>query len=255
MLKISVITAVYNNCETIRQTLDSVLSQNYPMVEYIVIDGSSTDGTLQVLESYKLKIDVLISEPDGGIYHALNKGILHSSGDIVGFLHADDIFEGSDVLEKIASAFNAAGVEAVYGDLVYVKRNNTSKILRYWKSCLFNDQLLVQGWMPPHPTLYVKRSVYHRLGMFNTMYRIAADYDLVLRFFGKGKLQSAYLPQVLVRMRNGGISNKSIKTIFKKSIEDISALKRNQIGGIFILFRKNLLKLEQFIPNQIRKRL
>lgn len=244
------ITAVYNNCETIQQTLNSVLSQAYPTVEYIVIDGGSTDGTLKILDLHKSKLDVYISEPDGGIYDALNKGILHSTGDIVGFLHADDLFESSDILEKIANAFDIPGVEAVYGDLVYVRKNDTSKIIRYWKSCAFNEKLLHKGWMPPHPTLYIKRSVYERLGMFNTSYLIAADYDLVLRFFGKGKLFSSHIPQVLVRMRNGGISNKSLKTIIKKSLEDLSILRRNQIGGILALISKNLLKLRQLIPNQ-----
>lgn len=242
------ITATYNNCKTVRETLDSVLSQTYPMVEYIVIDGFSTDGTLQILESYKSKLDVLISEPDQGIYDALNKGILHSSGDIIGFLHADDLFESSNILEKIANAFDIPEIEAVYGDLVYVHKNDTLKIVRYWKSCAFYEKLLHKGWMPPHPTLYIKRSVYERLGMFNTLYRIAADYDLVLRFFGKGKLYSSYIPEVMVRMRNGGISNKSITTIIQKSLEDISTLRQNEIGGLLILIRKNLCKLKHFIP-------
>jgi glycosyltransferase len=241
---------VYNGCETIQQTLDSVLSQSYPMIEYIVIDGGSTDGTLKILESYKSKIDIFISEPDGGIYDALNKGVLHSTGDVIGFLHADDLFESSNTLKRIASAFDTNRVEAVYGDLVYVSKSNTSKIIRYWQSCTFKEQLLLNGWMPPHPTLYIKRSVYERLGTFNTLYRIAADYDLVLRFFGKGKLFSVYIPQVLVRMRNGGVSNQSIKTIIKKSLEDFHILKRNQIGGILTLIRKNLLKFRQFISNQ-----
>ncbi len=249
MLKISVITAVYNGCETIQQTLESVLSQSHPMVEYIVVDGGSTDGTLKILDSYKSKIDVCISEPDDGIYDALNKGILNSTGDVIGFLHADDLFESSNTLERIASAFDSPKVDAIYGDLVYVRKNNTSKIIRYWQSCAFDEQLLIDGWMPPHPTLYIKRSVYKSLGIFNTLYRISADYDLVLRFFGKGKLLSVYIPHVLVRMRNGGVSNRSIKTIVKKSLEDFYILKRNQIGGISTLIRKNLMKLRQFIPN------
>lgn len=253
LLKISVITAVFNNCETIKQTLDSVLSQTYPEVEYIVIDGGSTDGTLKILDSYKSKLSFYISEPDSGIYDALNKGIHHSTGDIVGFLHADDLFEDSDVLDKIAKAFAISAVEAVYGDLVYVHNNNISKVVRYWKSCTFNEKFLQKGWMPPHPTLYVKHSVYKRLGVFNTSYLIAADYDLVLRFFGKGKLISFYVPEVFVRMRIGGISNRSIKTIIKKSLEDFFILKRNKIGGFFTLINKNLIKFKQFIPNKVVK--
>lgn len=247
MLKISVITGVYNNCETIRQTLDSVLSQSHPMVEYIVIDGGSTDGTLEILNLYKSKLDVFISEPDSGIYDALNKGIINCTGDIIGFLHSDDLYENSFILEKIANAFDSLGVDAVYGDLVYVQRDEITRVVRHWKSCAFDDQLLSKGWMPAHPTLYVRRLAYERLGVFNTSYRIAADYDLILRFFGKGKLVSKYIPEVLVRMRAGGVSNNSIKNIVKKSLEDIAILRRNQIGGLLVLVKKNLLKLRQFM--------
>ncbi len=234
-----------------RNTLNSVLSQSHPVVEYVVIDGGSTDGTLKILEEYKSKFDVYISEPDRGIYDALNKGILHSTGDIIGFLHADDIFDNVDVLSKIAKSFENSKIEAVFGDLVYVQKDDTSKILRYWKSCSFEEKYLYKGWMPPHPTLYIKRSVYKRLGVFNTSYFIAADYDLVLRFFGKGKLVSSYIPQVLVRMGYGGVSNKSIKNIIKKSFEDYTILRRNQVGGFLTLMNKNLTKLKQLIPNKV----
>lgn len=250
MLKISLITAVYNNYETIQQTLDSVLSQSYPAVEYIIVDGGSTDGTLEILNLYKAKFSIFISEPDNGIYDALNKGIHFSTGDIIGFLHADDLFENNSVLEKIADAFEAVDVDAVYGDLVYVRRNDSSKIVRFWRSSIFTSQSLLKGWMPPHPTLYLKRAAYQRLGVFNTAYRIAADYDLILRFFGAGKISSTYIPEVFVRMRIGGISNKSIGTIFRKSIEDFRILRSNQLGGIFTLAKKNLLKIIQFrLPN------
>lgn len=246
MINISVVTAVYNSNRTIGQALDSVLSQSYPTVESLVIDGASTDGTLAVLESYRSRLGVLISERDQGIYDALNKGIKHASGDVVGFLHADDVFEDTEVLAKVASVFQDPTVDAVYGDLVYVRQDDISQVIRYWKSGLYDDAALSRGWMPPHPTFYVRRSVYERLGGFDTRYRIAADYDTVLRFLAVGKIRAAYIPEVLVRMRTGGVSNRSLKTIIRKSREDLDVLRRNGVGGVLTMLRKNLRKVSQF---------
>ncbi len=246
MLKISVVTAVYNNKKTICQAIDSVLSQSHPMLESVVIDGASNDGTLEVLEDYRSRLGLLISEPDGGIYEALNKGISYSNGDIVGFLHADDIFEDNNVLAKVAAVFEDPKIDAVYGDLVYVQHDDVSKVVRYWKSGHYDAVLLSKGWMPPHPTFYVRRSVYNRLGGFDTRYRIAADYDTVLRFLAVGKIYAKYIPEVLVRMRVGGISNRSWRTIVSKSFEDLDILKRNKVGGIVSLINKNVSKLSQF---------
>ena len=245
-MKISVITAVYNRQQTVGQALDSVLSQSHPAVESIVIDGASTDGTLAVLEPYRASLGVLVSEPDLGIYDALNKGIRHATGEVVGFLHADDIFENSLVLTKVAAAFQDSSVDAVYGDLVYVRHDDISQVIRYWKSGLYDDDALSRGWMPPHPTLYVRRAVYDRLGGFDTRYRIAADYDTVLRFLAVGKIRAAYIPEVLVRMRAGGISNRSLKSIIRKSMEDVDVLRRNKVGGVLTLLQKNLRKMSQF---------
>lgn len=247
MLKFSVVTAVYNNRETVAQALDSVLSQTYPIVESIVIDGESTDGTLEVLDSYRSYLGSLVSERDNGIYDALNKGIKRSTGDVVGFLHADDVFENNDVLAKIAAIFENPNIDAVYGDLVYVQHNDISKVVRYWKSGHYDVSLLSLGWMPPHPTFYVRRSIYDQLGAFDTRYRIAADYDTILRFMGEGKIRTYYIPEVMVRMRIGGISNRSIKTIFRKSIEDFNVIRRNKVGGIFTLLCKNSRKVSQFL--------
>ena len=240
------ITAVYNRHQTVGQALDSVLSQSYPAVESIVIDGASTDGTLAVLEPYRPRLGVLISERDQGIYDALNKGLMHATGDVVGFLHADDVYEDREVLAKVAVAFRDPSVDAVYGDLVYVRHDDISKVIRYWKSGPYDHAALSRGWMPPHPTFYVRRSVYERLGGFNTRYRIAADYDTVLRFLAVGKIGVAYVPEVLVRMRVGGISNRSLKTIFRKSCEDMNVLKLNRVGGFITLLQKNFYKLNQF---------
>jgi glycosyltransferase involved in cell wall biosynthesis len=246
LVKISVITAVYNNQATIASALESIFNQSYPSIELIVIDGGSTDGTLDVLNLWKDRIDVLVSESDEGIYDALNKGIVHSSGDVVGFLHSDDIFENNDVLANIASAFKDGTVDAVYGDLIYVRQNNIGQVIRRWKSGTYNNNSFSQGWMPPHPTFYVRRSVYYRLGRFDTRYHIAADYDIILRFLAVDKIKTVYIPKVLVRMRVGGVSNRSLKTILQKSYEDFYVLKRNNVGGIVALLRKNFRKLAQF---------
>src|ERR1700690_569956 len=224
MLKMSVVTAVYNRQRTVGQAIDSVLAQSYPAVESIVIDGASTDGTFAVLEPYRPRLGVLISERDQGIYDALNKGIKHATGDVVGFLHADDIFENTEVLAKVAAAFQDPAIDAVYGDLVYVRHNDIGQVIRYWRSGRYDDASLSRGWMPPHPTFYVRRSVYERLGGFDTRYRIAADYDTVLRFLAVGRIRAAYIPEVLVRMRAGGISNRSLKTILRKSREDLEVV-------------------------------
>ncbi len=245
-VKISVITAIFNNRDTVAQALDSVLAQSHPAVELIVIDGGSTDGTLEVLQGYADRLAVLVSERDHGIYDALNKGIARASGDAVGFLHSDDLFADATVLARIAAAFTDPGVDAVYGDLLYVRKNDPTKVVRTWRAGAFSHSRLAHGWMPPHPTLYVRRAVYHRLGGFDTRYRIAADYDCVLRLLGKGGIRTTYIPEVLVRMRVGGASNRSLKNILQKSREDYRALRASGVGGLGTLAWKNLSKLPQF---------
>ena len=246
MIKISVITAVFNSEKTIAQAIESVLQQYYTAVESVVIDGGSRDATMPILEAYRTRLGKLISEPDAGIYDALNKGIRHATGDVLGFLHADDVFEDEGVLAKVAAAFDDPSIDAVYGDLVYVRHDNIRQIIRYWKSGSYDQAALARGWMPPHPTFYVRRSVYERLGGFDPRYRIAADYDIILRFLAVGKIRAAYIPEVLVRMRTGGISNRSLRTFFRKSMEDYQVLRRNNLGGFCTLFNKNLCKLSQF---------
>jgi glycosyltransferase len=245
-LKISVITAVFNNRGTIAAALDSVLEQTHKDSELVVIDGGSTDGTVEILERYADRLGVLVSEPDQGIYDALNKGIQRASGDVVGFLHSDDVFGSNDVLSKVAEAFEDRSVGAVYGDLVYVKRDDLSSVLRYWRAGPFSKVRLSRGWMPPHPTVYVRREVYERLGGFDTRYRIAADYDHLLRIFSDPALNPRYIPEILVRMRVGGASNRSLQNIIRKSREDLEALRSNEVGGIGALAWKNVSKIGQF---------
>lgn len=250
MTRISVVTAVYNRADTIGQALDSVLSQTQTNVDSVVIDGASTDETCNVLERYRSRLSVLVSEPDRGIYDALNKGIRCSHGDVVGFLHADDLFANNDVLRKISKVFDELDVEAVYGDLVYVDKNDPGKVLRYWKAGSFDRSKLLRGWMPPHPTFYVRRSVYERLGLFDTRYRIAADYDSIIRFLFVAGIKVAYVPEMFVRMRVGGVSNRSVRTIVQKSLEDYDIIRSHGLGGVGALLQKNFSKLGQFWRRQ-----
>ncbi len=246
-MTISIITATYNAEKTLETAIQSVINQTYPHIEYIIIDGGSTDNTLQIIEKYKPFISHLISEKDNGIYDALNKGIDLAKGDIVGVLHADDIFYDDYSIETIAKAFHKNDVDAVYGDLEYVQSTDVSKIVRYWQSKPFKKHLLKFGWMPPHPTLYVKNEVFKKIGAFNLQYKISADYDFILRLFSNTKYSFAYLPIVITKMRLGGASNKSINNIILKSKEDLNALRSNKVGGMISLFFKNISKLPQFI--------
>ena len=247
MLKISVITAVYNNRETISAALDSALGQMGVDIELLVIDGGSTDGTLEVLRSYADRLHVLVSEPDRGIYDALNKGIQRARGEVVGFLHSDDLFADRGVLSRIAVAFADPQVDAVYGDLLYVRKENPDQVVRYWRSGVFSDRRLRWGWMPPHPTLYVRRETYEQQGLFDTSFHIAADYDFILRLLGRNGVRVRYIPEVLVKMRVGGASNRTLRNIVRKSSEDLRALRRNGVGGLGALMWKNISKLPQFL--------
>lgn len=245
-MKVSIITAVYNNKEHIEDCLKSVIDQDYKNIEYIIIDGGSTDGTLEIVNRYKDSISIVISEPDNGIYDALNKGIRLATGDIIGILHSDDLYANEYVVQKVVKAFIEHHVQGVYGDLVYIDRNNTNKVIRYWKGGEYKLDLLKRGWMSPHPTFFVKKEIYDKYGFFDTTYKIASDYDLILRFLWQHKISIHYIPEVLIKMKMGGISNKRVKHIITKSLEDYRALRSNKVGGILTLFFKNILKIPQF---------
>jgi glycosyltransferase involved in cell wall biosynthesis len=251
MLKISLITITYNSIKYLGSTLDSIQSQTYKNIEHIVIDGASTDGTYDILKSRISSITKLISEPDRGIYNALNKGLAITSGDVIGFLHSDDVFAHPDVLQDISKVFECdRSIDAVYGDLQYVSADNVNITKRYWRSSDFSHRKLKWGWMPPHPTLYVRRNYYFQIGGFNESYRIAADYLSVLQLFSIKNFRSAYIPEVLIKMRVGGISNQSLRLRFIKSYEDFRALKQSNVGSIFsicIVILKNLSKMYQHI--------
>ncbi len=247
-MKISIITITYNSEKTLRDTIESVLNQSYKDIEYVVVDGKSKDSTCDIIRSYGNRISTFVSEKDNGLYDALNKGIRLATGDVVGFLHSDDIFASTETIKMIAEAFTKFKVDSVYGDLVYVDQNDTDKIIRFWRSRKFSRTRALTGWMPPHPTFYVKREVYVKYGGFNTTFRIAADYESILRFLVRFKVSTFYIPLVLIRMRLGGESNKSIKNVIRKSLEDIRAMQINGLISFAALFNKNASKFKQFMP-------
>lgn len=246
-MKISVVTAVYNRADTIGEAMQSVQFQTYPQVEHVVQDGGSTDGTLEEIERLSNASTSLVSEPDQGIYDAINRGIKRAKGSVVGLMHSDDIFASSRVLDKISECFADPEVDGVYGDLQYVAAHDPGRVIRHWRSGEYHPALLKRGWMPPHPTLYLRREVFDRLGHYDTSFSIAADYEAMLRYLSRGKIRLAYIPEVLVKMRLGGESNRSLESILRKSREDLRAIRKNKVGGIATLAAKNLGKLGQFI--------
>ncbi len=245
-VKISIITATYNSASTVIDAIESVNNQSYKNIEHIIIDGGSTDNTVSVVNDFGKRISTLVSEPDKGIYDALNKGIAAATGDVIGFMHSDDIFADNGVIERIANVFNRDNVDSVYGDLDYVQKTDIDKTVRKWVSGDFSLSKIRNGWMPPHPTFYMKREKYNLLGAFNLSYKISADYDSILRYFLQGKISTVYIPNVFVKMRVGGASNRSIKNIIQKSKEDRLALVTNGIPWIQALAMKNFTKIPQF---------
>lgn len=246
-MKISIITVCFNSAATLEETIRSVVNQDYADVEYIVVDGGSTDGTAVIVERYKDRIQKYICEKDKGMYDAINKGIGLATGDVIGLLHADDRYANVHILSKVAETLTRSGADSLYGDLQYVSRTDASKVIRQWKSCPYNQALFLKGWMPPHPTYFVKRSVYERFGCYNTSLSISADYELMLRHLYKHKVSTTYLPEVIVQMRTGGLSNKGWTSRLKANQEDRKAWKINGLKpGFFTLIRKPLSKLGQF---------
>ncbi len=245
-MKISVITAVHNRRDTLAGAVRSLQAQTHDNFEHVVMDARSTDGSLELLEELADARMKLVSERDDGIYDALNKGMARATGDIIGLMHSDDFFASDTVLELVARAFKERDVDAVYGDLDYVSASDPDRVVRHWVSGEYSRSKLKRGWMPPHPALYVRREVVDQWGGYDTTYQIAADYDAILRWFGRGQISARYVPRVFVKMRVGGESNRSIERVVRKSREDYRALRANKIGGFGALAWKNLSKLGQF---------
>ncbi len=220
-MKISVITATYNSGKYLSPAIDSFIKQTYTNKELIIVDGGSADGTIDIIKNYSSQIHKFISEPDHGMYDALNKGIQMATGDVVGFLHSDDLYTSPYVLEKVARAFQDRKTHSVFSDLVYVRADDSERVIRYWKSSPYSFKKLKNGWMPPHPALFIKRECYLKWGTFDTRFDIAADYDLMLRFLGTNGMSAHYLPGVNIKRRIGGTSNKSLKNILLKNSDDI----------------------------------
>ena len=247
MLKISILTVCYNAVTTIRNTIDSVGSQCYSNVEHIVVDGGSVDGTLDVLKSYNQQITRWISERDRGIYDAMNKGIAMATGDVVGILNADDIYLDDSVLLQVGKIFTDPTIEACYADLVYVDQADLSKIVRYWQSRPFEKGLFKRGWMPAHPTFFVRRSVYEKLGGFDLSFPRQADFDLTMRFLEVNEIKSVYVPKVWVKMRMGGVSNNSVSGVLKGNLEAYRACRKNGLDvSLLFIPRKIFSRIHQF---------
>jgi glycosyltransferase involved in cell wall biosynthesis len=229
-MKLSIVTAVLNDRANIEYCIESVLGQVCRDVEHIIIDGGSTDGTTAIIQKHASRVAKWISEPDGGIYDAMNKGIALSTGDVVGILNADDAYDNSNVLERVAEVMADRSVDACYGDLVYVAKNDSNRIVRCWRSKTFADGLFEKGWAPAHPTFFVRKSAYERCGLFDLRYKLAADFDLMARLLHGFRVKSVYVPEVFVKMRLGGVTNRSILNIMRQNIEIYQACRRNGIA-------------------------
>ncbi len=247
-MKLSIITACFNSAATIEHTIRSVLAQDHPDVEYILVDGASADNTLDIIAKYKDRIAKIISEKDQGIYFAINKGIKLATGDAIGILHSDDFYPNGHILSRVAEEFQRSNADSVYGDLQYVNQSDTGKIFRYWRSGEYREGLFLKGWMPPHPTFFVRKNVYERYGSYDTQFKSAGDYELMLRFLHKHRISVSYIPEVLVKMRVGGVSNVSFLNRIRANREDRLAWEINGLKpGLFTLYFKPLSKLLQFV--------
>lgn len=246
-MKISIITVCYNSAATIEKTLQSVAEQTYSNLEYIVVDGNSTDTTLSIIENNQKTITKWVSEPDKGLYDAMNKGITMATGDVIGLINSDDLFCDNKAIEKVMNVFlEHPKLDSVYADLYYVSQNNTDNVVRRWVTGA--QKKFKYGWHPAHPTLYIKKEVYNKYGLFDLDYKLAADFEIMLRFLEKYKISTYYLQEAFVKMRLGGATNKSLKNIYNQNVECISAFKRNgiKVNALLYPFFRIVPKFFQF---------
>jgi len=250
-VKITVITVSYNSATTIADTVRSVASQTYKNIEHLVIDGQSRDKTASVVQANHHPNLIFSSAPDAGIYDAMNKGLGRATGEVIGFLNSDDFYADDDVLEKIAAAFLDASVEACYADLVYVTPDN-SRVARYWKSKPFTKGDFAKGWCPPHPTFFIRKSVLQRLGIFDLSFKLAADFEFMLRYLELGAIKSVYIPHVLIRMRLGGVTSQSWSNVWKQNKEIFMAFQKNEISISALSFcsHKLLNRISQYVSTR-----
>lgn len=255
-MKISIITVTYNSARTLTRTIRSVCRQDYKDIEYIIVDGESADSTLNIIKEYAAQYPNIryVSEPDNGIYDAINKGIALATGDVIGLLNSDDELENNQTISRVIEHITKEDADILYGDLVYCKydalEHNPPRIVRYWKSNPFREWEITMGWMPPPPTLYCKKEVFEKVGNYRTDFRISADYEFILRAFTMRELKKTYLPEVIIKMETGGISNRNIRTMCMKTKEDIRAMKMHKMNVPITILCKNMRKLKQFIRHR-----
>ncbi len=248
-MKVSIITVCFNSRDTIEDAIKSVLSQSYPDIEYVVIDGGSTDSTVEIIKKYEGRITKFISEPDKGIFDAMNKGLGMATGEIVGILNSDDLYSDSNVIKDVVEAMNREEVDVAWGDLLIVDANDKNKIIRVWRSSSYKEGKFAWGWHPPHPTFFVRKWVYEKYGYFDLNFSVvAADYEIMLRFLERYKLRSCYIPRFLVKMRGGGNSTKTLRQIFIGNIECYKSFKANGLRvSPLIIIVKPLSKIIQLL--------
>lgn len=252
-MKVSVITVVYNGVATIRNTIDSILAQSYADIEYIIVDGGSTDGTVELVKQYGTRVAKFISEPDKGLYDAMNKGIRLATGDVIGLLNADDFYRHRDVIAHVVATFEHSGSDAVYGDMLYVDRNDVYKVKRYWQSGEYSPGAFLWGWMPGHLSFFARKRIYDRYGLFRLDLKSAADYELMLRFIHKHKISITYMNETTIVMREGGVSNGSLKNWLRGNLEDRRAWQLNDMKpNLLTLYLKPIRKVVQLIKREAK---
>jgi glycosyltransferase involved in cell wall biosynthesis len=246
-MKVSVITVVRNSANTIEDAIRSVATQDYPDVEHIIVDGASTDGTLDIIKRHTATVTKYISETDKGLYDAMNKGLGMATGEVIGFLNADDVYVHSSVLSRVAEALRRTSTDACYADLVYVSPDDPSRVVRYWKSRPYEEGLFEKGWMPAHPTFFASRAIYERLGGFDLDFKRQADFELTMRFLAVHKIRSVYIPEIWIRMRTGGVSNSSLSGIWQGNLEAYRACKKHNLPVTPLFIAKKVFsRLPQF---------
>ena len=255
-MKVSIITACYNSVRTIADSLDSVASQTYPDIEHVIVDGGSTDGTLDVLKAHSKRIAKIVHGPDRGIYDALNKGIAASTGNVVGFLHSDDVYAGPRVIEEVVGKMRAEALETLYGDVAFVRGDDFERVARVYSSRRFRPSRIGWGWMPAHPAMFVSSRLFQRYGPFKIDYAIAGDFEFVARVFAKPTFRYAYLPKVLVKMRMGGSSTKGLRSTLVLNREVLRACRENGISSNYLkILSKYPAKALEFLLPVGQKRL
>lgn len=247
-MKITIITCTYNSEKTIADCIASIYNQNYPDIEHIIIDGASKDNTLEIIKTLPRRVTKIVSEPDKGIYHAMNKGINLATGEIVGILNSDDFYASNIIIDKIVKTFQSTGCDTIYGNLDFVAPENTTKVIRHWKSSPFIKGSFTKGWHPPHPTFFVRQAVYKKFGVFDTSLSISADFELMLRLLEKNSISTHFIDETIVKMRYGGASTNSLKGIMIGNKNVIRAFKKNEIDvSPFYTLRRYTSKISQFL--------